>query len=189
MNKAIFLDRDGTINEDVHFLTRIQDIKIFEGVKEALLNFRNAGFLNIIVSNQSGVARGYLTMSELNAITDEISKILENDGKTLINDVYYSPYLADGTIEEFKIDHDDRKPKPGMIVKAIKKHNIDRSQSWMIGDSLRDIQCAENAGVKKILVKTGKGKAELIKCNEENLIPDYVAEDLFDASQFILKQK
>lgn len=189
MNKAIFLDRDGTINEDVHFLTKIKDIKIFEGVKEALLNFRNAGFLNIIVSNQSGVARGYLTMSELNEITDEILKILETDGKALINDVFYAPYLADGKIEEFKIDHDDRKPKPGMIVKAIKKHNIDRSQSWMIGDSLRDIQCAENAGVKKILVKTGKGKAELIKCTEANLIPEYVAEDLFDASEFILKQK
>lgn len=188
MNKAIFLDRDGTINEDVHFLAKVEDIKIIEGAKEALLNFKNAGFLNIVVSNQSGIARGYLTMDELNEITNEISKILSDAGKPLINDVFYAPYLADGKIEEFKIDHEDRKPKPGMVVKAIKKHNVDPAKSWMIGDSLRDIQCAQNAGIKRILVKTGKGKAELIKCNEENIVPDYVAEDLLDASEYILKQ-
>jgi D,D-heptose 1,7-bisphosphate phosphatase len=187
LNKAIFLDRDGTINEDVHFLTKIEDIKIFDGVKEALLNFRQNGFLNIIISNQSGVARGYLTMDELKIITGEILKVLKNDEKSLINDVFYSPYLAEGKIEEYKIDHDDRKPKTGMIVKAINKHHIDKSKSWMIGDSLTDMQCALNAGLKKILVKTGKGKTELIKCNEVNIVPEYVAENLLDASEYILK--
>jgi D,D-heptose 1,7-bisphosphate phosphatase len=189
LNKAIFLVRDGTINEDVHFLSKIEDIKIFDGVKEALLNFRQAGFLNIIISNQSGVARGYLTMDELNAITDEILEALKNDEKPLINDVFYSPYFADGKVKEFKIEHEDRKPKPGMIVKAINKYGIDKSKSWMIGDSLTDMLCALNAGVKKILVKTGKGKAELSKCKEANIIPEYVAENLLDASEYILKQK
>ncbi|HEX2788573.1 MAG TPA: HAD family hydrolase [Ignavibacteria bacterium] len=187
MNKAIFLDRDGTINEDVHFLTKIEDIKIFDGVKEALLNFRQNGFLNIIISNQSGVARGYMTMNELQGITDEILNTLRNDENSLINGVFYSPYLAEGKIGKYKIDHDDRKPKTGMIVKAINKYDIDKTKSWMIGDSLTDMQCALTAGIKKILVKTGKGKTELIKCKEANIIPEYVAENLLDASEYILK--
>ena len=185
MTKAIFLDRDGTINEEVNYLRNIKDIRIFPGTTEALQKFKFLGYINIIVTNQSGIARGFLTEEELNIIHNKFRNILTSENQELIDDIFYSPFHKDGVIKKYISDSPDRKPGVGMILKAKQKHNIDISQSFFIGDSTSDMKCAENAGLKKILVKTGYGKDTLRECIEENIFIDYLAEDLFDASGFI----
>ena len=185
MNKAIFLDRDGTLNEEVDYLTKVQDLKIIDGVKEALENFKRLGFLNIIITNQAGIARGYLTEDDLEIIHDELKASLTVNGMNLIDDIFYSPFHTDGIIHKFKTDSEDRKPNTGMIRKAISKHNISPQESFLIGDSFTDMQCAVNAGLKKILVKTGYGKRDEVTCIKENLHPEYIAKDLLDASKYI----
>jgi len=185
MTKAIFLDRDGTINEEVNYLRNIKDIRIFPGTTEALQKFKFLGYINIIVTNQSGIARGFLTEEELNIIHNKFRNILTSENQELIDDIFYSPFHKDGVIKKYISDSPDRKPGVGMILKAKQKHNIDISQSFFIGDSTSDMKCAENAGLKKILVKTGYGKNTLCECIEENIFIDYLAEDLFDASGFI----
>jgi D-glycero-D-manno-heptose 1,7-bisphosphate phosphatase len=188
MKKAIFLDRDGTINEEVSFLKDVKDLKLIPGAAEALLNFKNLGYLNVVVSNQSGIARALITEEELTLIHHKLNELLTVNGVKLIDDILYSPYHSEGIIEKFKMHHEDRKPGTGMILKAKEKHNIDLNNSYLAGDKLSDIQCAEAAGVKKILVLSGYGKEELEKCKEENLEIDIIAKNLLEASR-LLKSK
>lgn len=187
MQKAIFLDRDGTINEEVNYLKKISDIRIFPGAVKALQKFKYLGYLNIVITNQSGVARGFLSEEQLNYIHSELKNILTSSGECLIDDIFYSPYHAEGIIDKYKIQSPDRKPGTGMISKACSKHNIDLQESYFIGDSFTDMLCAQNAGLKKILVKTGYGAADLIKCADNNLSVEYTADDLLDAADFIEK--
>ena len=189
MQKAIFLDRDGTINEEVNYLTRKEELKIIIGVKEALIVFKELGYLNIIVTNQSAIARDYLSERELDNIHQELKKLLMKDGKHLIDDIFFSPYHIEGTIGKYKIESPERKPEIGMILKAKEKYDIDISKSFFIGDSYTDMKCAENSNMKKIIVLTGYGSKELIKCKEDNIDIDYIAKDLFDASEFIKNYK
>ena len=187
MNKAIFLDRDGTLNEEVNYLKATEDIRIFPGTIEALQKFKSLGFLNIIITNQSGVARGILTEDELNNIHEEFRKRLSINNHELIDDIYYSPFHIDGVIEKYKTESEDRKPGTGMIRKAQKKHTIDFNKSFFIGDSYSDMKCAGNAGIRKILVGTGYGKDEYLKCQKEKIEIDYFAKDIYDASGYIEK--
>ncbi len=189
MQKAIFLDRDGTINEEVNYLRKISDIKFFPDTPEALQKFKDLGFINIIITNQSGIARGYLSESDLKKIHKKFRSLLVSDldGGELINDIFYSPHHVSGIIEEYKTDSDDRKPNTGMIRKAQEKYDINLKESFFIGDSFTDMKCAENAGLKKILVKTGYGINDYQKCKDENIDIDYYAEDLLDASGFVEK--
>ena len=187
MNKAVFLDRDGTINEEVNYLTNKEDLVIFPRVKDALAKLKNLGFLNIVITNQSGIARGYLTEETLKEIHDEMNSVLSIDGKPLIDEYYYSPYHVEGIVPEFTGESDDRKPGTGMIEKAVKKHAIDIKESFLIGDSLVDMKSAENAGLRKILVKSGYGTKTKNECINEGITIDYYAEDLQDASNYIEK--
>ena len=187
MAKAIFLDRDGTLNSDVGYLSRKEDIEILPGAADALAAFKDLGFLNIIITNQSGVARGLITENELKSIHDEFLRILNSCGKILIDDIFYSPYYADGVVEEYSIRHDTRKPGTGMIEAAVRKYGIDLTVSFFIGDSLVDMQCAQNAGVKKILVLTGYGEKTLETCKQENIPLDYVSENIAGTVDFVRK--
>ncbi|MCE1163879.1 MAG: HAD family hydrolase [Bacteroidetes bacterium] len=186
MAKAVFLDRDGTINRDVGYLSRKEDIEILPGAFEALRTFKRLGFLNIVITNQSGIARGYYTEEELKEIHDEFLKILNAEEK-LIDDIFYSPYHSEGIVKEFAIEHETRKPGTGMIEQAAAKYNIDLSQSIFIGDSLVDMQCAQNAGIKKILVLTGYGETTKKKCAAENIILEHIAGNLLAASEIVRK--
>jgi D-glycero-D-manno-heptose 1,7-bisphosphate phosphatase len=187
VNKAIFLDRDGTINEEVNYLKRPEDIRLYPNTIKALLNFKDSGFLNIIITNQSGIARGYFTEEELSIIHNELRKLIagDNDGKELIDDIFYSPFHEEGIIDKYKSKSEDRKPNTGMIRKAILKHGIDIKESYFIGDSFTDMLCAENAGLKKILVETGYGKEDILKCRSENIQLDYIAGNLYEASLYL----
>lgn len=183
--KAIFLDRDGTVNEEVDYLTKKDDIKIIDGTIEALNIFRNLGFLNIIITNQSAIARGLLTIQELESIHGEFLKLLRKGEKDLIDDIFFSPYHSEGIIPEFKKNDIDRKPGTGMIEKAKNKYKIDLKSSFLIGDSLSDIKCGLNAGLKTILVLTGYGKKTSEECKTQNIDLYFTADNLLDAAYFI----
>jgi D-glycero-D-manno-heptose 1,7-bisphosphate phosphatase len=189
MKKAIFIDRDGTINYDVGYLSKIKDITIFDGVANSLKSLKQSGFLNLIITNQSGIARGYFTEAELTYIHDEFDRQLTQDGLKLIDDIFFSPYHIEGKIQEYTKDSNTRKPGTGMIEEAVNKYDIDLSGSYFIGDSLVDMQCAENAGIKKVLVKTGYGTGTIQKCEELKIGIEYIASDFADASKYIIQKE
>lgn len=150
--KAIFLDRDGTINKYVGFLRNIDDFELIEGVAEAIKLINQSGYLAIVVTNQPVIARGEVTWEELNEIHKKMVTLLGKEG-AYVDGIYICPHHPDKGFEgerpEYKIDCDCRKPKPGLLLQAAKDFNIDLSESYMIGDSHRDVEAGENAGVKK----------------------------------------
>ncbi len=153
--KAIFLDRDGTINKYVGFLRDIDEFELLPGVVEAIQKINASGYLAIVVTNQPVIARGEVTFDKLNTIHNKMETELGTHGAYL-DGIYYCPHHPhkgyEGEIVELKIDCDCRKPKPGMLVKAAKDFNIDLSHSWMIGDSENDILAGKNAGCKTALI-------------------------------------
>ncbi len=186
--KAIFLDRDGTINEYVGFLRKEEDFKLIPGVSEAIKKINNSGYLAIVVTNQPVIARGEVTEEELEEIHKKMETLLGLDG-AYIDDIYYCPHHPDkgfeGEIPELKIECDCRKPKTGMLEKAAREHNIDLSSSIMIGDSTLDIKMAENAGMQSILLKTGQKGED----GKYDVSPTLIAEDLNDAINKIICKK
>lgn len=181
--KAVFLDRDGTLNEDPGYLGDADQVVLLPGVVEALDKLKNHhNYLIIVISNQSGIARGLITESQVQAVNQRISNLLSVHNIT-IDDFYYCPAHPDFSSEE---DIKCRKPSPLMILQAIEKHNIDISKSFMIGDSISDIESGMNAGVKTILVKTGLGSESISILQNRDIFPSFVAENLLDASNYIV---
>jgi D,D-heptose 1,7-bisphosphate phosphatase len=187
LNRAIFLDRDGTINKEVDYLTKPEQIVLISGAKKALLTFKELGFLNIIITNQSAVARGFLSEKKLFEIHSRFIELLTYNSKSLVYDIFYCPFHKEGIVEEFTKSSFNRKPNPGLILKAAVKYNIDLSKSFLIGDSYTDMKCAENAGLKKVLVLTGYGEETLIRCSKEKMKIECVVDNILEASKFIKK--
>ncbi len=153
--KAIFIDRDGTINKYVGFLRNINDFELLPGVAEAIRLINESGYLVIVVTNQPVIARGEVTKAELEQIHNKMETLLGNEG-AYVDRIYYCPHHPhkgyEGEIEEYKIECECRKPKPGLIMKAAKDYNIDLSQSWMVGDGENDIRAGLSAGCKTALI-------------------------------------
>lgn len=181
MRNCIFLDRDGTINQEVGYLCSKEQIKILDGAAEGIRKWNENGFLVIMVSNQSGIARGYFSMETAQQINTEIIKRLKSKGAR-IDDVYLCPHHKEGIIPEYAVCCTCRKPLPGMIWKARDQYQIDLSQSYMIGDKESDLAAARNAGCRGILVMTGYGEQEVHNIAEK---PYYIAKNLDDAAQMI----
>lgn len=150
--KAIFLDRDGTINKMVGFVTKPEQFELIEGAAEAIKAINKSGYLAIVVTNQPVIARGDCTFEELQTIHDKMETELGKVG-AFVDAIYVCPHHTDKGFEgerpEYKCNCDCRKPKPGLLQQAAKDFNIDLSESYMIGDSHRDVEAGENAGVKK----------------------------------------
>ena len=165
--KAIFLDRDGTINKYVGFLRNIDDFELIEGVAEAIKLINQSGYLAIVVTNQPVIARGEVTWEELNEIHKKMATLLGKEG-AYVDGIYICPHHPDKGFEgerpEYKIDCDCRKPKPGLLLQAAKDFNIDLSESYMIGDSHRDVEAGENAGVKKSIMVEENEENGLLNC-------------------------
>lgn len=157
--KAIFLDRDGTINKYVGFLKNIDDFKLIDGVAEAIKKINASGYLAIVVTNQPVVARGEVSYAKLEQIHNKMETLLGAEGAYL-DAIYFCPHHPHkgykGEVPELKIDCDCRKPKPGMLLKAAEKFNIDLSQSWMVGDGENDIKAGIAAGCKTALIGNGE---------------------------------
>jgi D-glycero-D-manno-heptose 1,7-bisphosphate phosphatase len=199
ISKAIFLDRDGTIVKEVEgpdpdkpeelgYLTKVEQVSLIEGSAEALAKAKKLGYKIIVITNQSALARGWLTEDELAKINNRMYELLklQNSG-AIVDDLFYSPYHTQGVVEKYKKDSPMRKPGIGMILQAKEKHNIDLSESFMIGDAYSDIKTGENAGLKNILVMTGYGKVAYRKCLDEKLKIDFIADNLLDAIGFVEK--
>lgn len=151
MNKAIFLDRDGTLNPDPGYISNPDDFNLFEGVAEALARFQKAGYLLILITNQSGIARGLISKEQLEAIHERLQTQLARGGARL-DAIYHCPHHPDFPPVNGESDCNCRKPKPGMILQAIKDHGVDPSESFMIGDRSSDIKIALKTGVTPILI-------------------------------------
>lgn len=168
--KAIFLDRDGTINKYVGFLRNIDDFELIDGVSEAIKLINQSGYLAIVVTNQPVIARGEVSWEELNEIHKKMATLLGKDG-AYIDGVYICPHHPDKGFEgerpEYKIDCDCRKPKPGLLLQAARDFNIDLSESYIIGDSYRDVEAGGNAGMKKSIKIEENEAGGLMKALEE----------------------
>lgn len=153
--KAVFLDRDGTLNKYVGFLRDIDQFELMDGVAEAIKKINNSGYLAIVVTNQPVIARGEVTFEELEQIHNKMETLLGLEGAYL-DAIYFCPHHPHkgyaGEVTELKFDCDCRKPKPGMLLQAAKDFNIDLSQSWMIGDSENDVLAGKNAGCRTALL-------------------------------------
>ncbi len=156
-NKAVFLDRDGTVNVDKDYLYRTEDFKFEKNVPQTLKYLYGKGYKLIIITNQSGIARGYFTEKDVIKLHEYIAKKARQNGFE-IEGFYYCPHYAGGVVEEYSVECGCRKPGTGLIERAVKEHNIDTAESYMIGDKEADIIAGRRAGLRTILVGTGYGK-------------------------------
>lgn len=183
--KAIFLDRDGTINKYVGFLTRKEQFELIPGVAEAIAKMNASSFLTIVATNQPVIARGECSYEELEQIHMKLETELGKQGSYL-DDIFFCPHHPhkgyEGEVPELKIDCKCRKPKTGMLNQAAEKYNIDLSQSWFIGDTTMDVQTGKNAGMRTVLLHTGEAGMD----GKYEVEPDYTAKDLLEAVDLVL---
>ncbi|WP_109080764.1 D-glycero-beta-D-manno-heptose 1,7-bisphosphate 7-phosphatase [Aggregatibacter aphrophilus] len=184
MNKAVFLDRDGTLNIDYGYVHKIDDFHFIEGSIEALKKLKEMGYLLVLVTNQSGIARGYFTEQEFLQLTEWMDWSLADRGVDL-DGIYYCPHHPEAKLAEFKQDCDCRKPKSGMLLQAIEELNIDPARSIMIGDKIEDLCAGQGAKIRtNILVRMGKE----VTAKEEDEA-DYVLDSIADLPSLIFSQK
>lgn len=181
---AVFIDRDGTINVNVHHLHRVEDLQLIPGAAQAIATLNTAGYPVIIITNQSAIARGLLTEQGLTHIHTELTHQLAKQNATL-NGIYHCPHHPD---YGEKVTCACRKPNPQMLQQAAADHNLDLTRSFMVGDSLSDLQAGWNAGCQSALVRTGYGKQVLSQVDEHthNRIT-YIGDDLLDVAHWIVK--
>lgn len=173
VSPAVFIDRDGTIMEDTDYCSHPKDVRIFPGVFEALQRLKSRGFKLIVITNQSGIGRGLFTLDQYRAVELEVRRQL---GQGLIDATYYCPD-APGQYSNC------RKPAPGMILKATRDHQIDVSRSFLIGDKEVDVECAHNAGIRAIRVRTGMQR------DVTGTMADWIADDVSAAVEIIMGPK
>jgi len=189
MNKAVFLDRDGVVVKDIDLLTDIKQIIIPSDVPNALLKLKEAGFKLIIVSNQAVVARGLISEKNVENINSEIERQIVELGGPKFDAVYFCPHHPNATLSEYRVECECRKPRTGMLTQAAKEHNIDFTNSFMIGDRITDIIAGKNAGCETILLETGMHREKTIVTVDEidgNIQPDFKCENLLTAAEWIL---
>jgi D-glycero-D-manno-heptose 1,7-bisphosphate phosphatase len=191
MEKAVFLDRDGVINELIYHEEQgiidspftVDQLKIIGGVPEAIRMLRDAGYKIIVVSNQPGIAKKHMSMKTFEAIRQHLIEELIGENAN-VDAEYYCMHHPQAQIPELKVICDCRKPEPGLIIKAADELDIDLKSSWMVGDGLTDIQAGKSAGCRTILI--GKEKCELCRrMEEDNARPDYICENLLQAASII----
>ena len=184
--RAIFLDRDGTMNVSKGFISKADDLELIPGTIDAIKAINKSGALAIVITNQPVIARGECSFEELHNIHNKLKTLLGEKG-AFVDDIFYCPHHPDkgfeGEVPELKFDCECRKPKTGMIEEAVKKYNIDLSKSYMVGDSTMDLETARNAGIKSVLVNTGFAGND----GKYDRSCDIEADNLFDAVEKIIK--
>jgi D-glycero-D-manno-heptose 1,7-bisphosphate phosphatase len=188
-HKAVFLDRDGTINEEVGYVNHIERFILLPRVGPAIRLLNQHQWKTVVVTNQSGVARGYFPESLIHQVHQKMQELLKREGAHL-DGIYYCPHHPDIGIPPYRQKCRCRKPATGLIEEAVEELALDTSLSYMVGDRGMDIEFAHQIGAKAILVLTGYGKGEWKYFREQwKVKPDHVAEDLFEAVQWILLQE
>lgn len=186
---AVFLDRDGTINEQMGYINHLSRFVILPGVCEAIRLLNKNDFLVIIITNQSGVARGYFPLDLLSKVHAFLETSLRKEGAH-IDGVFFCPHYPTGAVPEYSIECDCRKPKTGLIDQALESFDIDLTRSCMVGDRHTDIEFAHGSNLKGLLVKTGYGLGDIeYVLPHKSIKPHYIAEDLLDAAKWILDRE
>lgn len=187
-NFAIFLDRDGTINEEMGYINHLDRFIILPGAIEAIKLLKRHNFKVIVTSNQTGVAMGYFPESLIEEIHNHLKNILAENG-TYLDAIYYCPHHPQAKVAAYGKDCPCRKPKTGLILKAKEEFNLDLNRCYVVGDKFIDIEFAHNAGLKSILVLTGYGKGEIRwAAHKHPLKPNFVAKDLYQAAKWIINE-
>jgi len=182
---GVFLDRDGTISDEVGYINHIERLHIFPWAAEAVSKLNQTGWLVFVVTNQSGVARGYFSEELIHQVHRKISAALaRRDAR--IDEYYYCPHHPSGQVAAYKIDCQCRKPSTGMVTEAARKYHLDLGLSYVVGDSYRDMQLGFNAGTRTILVMTGYGRGEYEYYRYHwPRMPGHIAENLLEAAEII----
>jgi D-glycero-D-manno-heptose 1,7-bisphosphate phosphatase len=176
---AIFLDRDGTLNEETGYLHKPEDVVLFPGSVEAIARLNARDIPVIVVTNQAGIGLGKYGWEDFQAVMDRIAALLAA-GSAHMDGIYAAPHHEKGVGDYAHPDHPDRKPNPGMLMRAAREHDLELSRSWMIGDKQIDLEAGRNAGCRVALVLTGYGK------DVDPSLADLVAKDLAEAVDMIL---
>ncbi len=183
---AVFIDRDGTISEEVGYINHPSRFRVFPYAAEAVRIINDAGWLAILVTNQAGVARGYFTEDLITVVHDRLRNELEANGAHL-DAIYYCPHHPSVGEAPFRATCDCRKPQPGLILRAARDFEIDLTRSWMIGDRYSDTELARNAKLKAAFVLSGYGRGEWEYGRASwKYQPDMVADDLLEATRMIV---
>lgn len=185
MIPALFLDRDGTITRELDFLTETDQLQILEGATSGIKMANEVGLPVVVITNQSGIARGYLTEDDLEYVHDFLKNELSKDRAT-IDAIYYCPHHPAAPLVRYRKKCKCRKPEPGLLVRAARELGLDLAQSIMIGDRLRDVEAGQRAGCLGVLVRTGYGLRDL-ELNSP-ITPDFVADNLQRAIEWALEQ-
>lgn len=185
---AVFLDRDGTINEQMGYINHICRFQLLPGAAQAIKKLNDAHIPVVVVSNQSGLARGYFPEELLVAVHEKMHKLLAEEG-AVVDAIYYCPHHPEAKEARFREACDCRKPKPGLILQASEELGLDPEKSFVVGDRWSDIKTAANCGATSILVRTGYGRGdEQYIGPQQKIQPDFKADDLSGAVEWILKQ-
>lgn len=182
MRKVIFLDRDGTINVEKSYLHKWEDFEFEKNAIEGLKKLKDLGYEFIVVTNQSGIGRGYYTEEDLVTLNNQMTEKLKEFGIEIL-ECFYCPHHPEKGIGKYKVDCNCRKPNPGMLLEGIKKYDVDVENSFMIGDKKGDLEAGKKAGLKSILVLTGYGK----KIEEEVKGNYLIAKDLLEVVTILKK--
>jgi len=177
---ALFIDRDGTISEEVGYVNHPSRYKVFPYSAEAIRRLNKAGWISVLVTNQAGVARGYFAEDMIGAVHEILTRELAEGGARL-DAIYYCPHHPSVGAEPYRTDCDCRKPKPGLVLRAAQELDIDLTRSWMVGDRYSDVEMAHNAGLRAAFVLSGYGRGEWEYGRARwKLKPELVAETLLE---------
>ncbi len=182
---TLFLDRDGVLTVENSYVTRPEDLQLEAGAGEAVRALNAAGVLAVVVSNQSGVARGLMTEQDMADVHARLEQLLGEAGAKL-DGAYYCPNHLEGTVERFSRDDSCRKPQTGMIDAAVRDLGIDLSRSAMVGDQLTDVELAERAGIPCVLVETGKGSISFEQARATGLPVAALVPGVLDAARWMV---
>ena len=183
---AVLLDRDGTINEQMGYVNHLSRFQLLPGVARAIRSLNEAGLPVVVVTNQSGLARGYFPESLLEAVHAELHRLLAREGAHL-DGLYICPHHPEAREERFRLDCNCRKPRPGLLERAAAELGLDLGRSYMVGDRWSDLRCGAAVGATTVLVLTGYGRGDAAYVGPGQTVqPDHVAEDLEAAARWIL---
>ncbi len=188
MKRAVFLDRDGTINYDVGYLNHPDQLEFIPGAVEAIRMLREAGFSIVVITNQAGIAKGLIPEEQLPKINAAFSRMLD-EVDAACDGLYYCPHHPEGKVEDYARACDCRKPAPGMLLQAAEDLDIDLVRSYVVGDKSSDVQLGHNVGATAVMVLTGHGRDEQKQYPADYTPPHYTCNTLYEAAQWILEQE
>ncbi|MEB3198749.1 MAG: HAD family hydrolase [Candidatus Sericytochromatia bacterium] len=184
--RAVFLDRDGTINVEAGYIRELDNLRLAPGAAAAIKRLNEAGILAIVVTNQSGPARGYYAESWIDCLHERLVDLLKAEG-AFLDDIFYCPHLPDGIVPEYSFACACRKPEPGMLLAAADKFQLDPQFSYMIGDKATDVEVGQRVKSRTVLLRSGYGEQVLAGAYQWPCRPDHIADDLEAAIEWVFQ--